>query len=68
MTIDEMIEVLQAYKEGKTIQAREKGYTDWFDTNYPFFDFDNLEYRIKEQKIVPYETFDGTPCKKEVKG
>lgn len=63
MTIDEMIEVLQAYKEGKAIQAREKGYTDWVDTNYPFFDFDNLEYRIKEQK-----TFDDTPGGKEVKG
>lgn len=58
MTIDEMIEVLQAYKVGKTIQAREKGYTEWFDTTYPFFDFDNLDYRVKEQNIVPEEASD----------
>lgn len=53
-----MIEVLQAYKVGKTIQVREKGYTEWFDTTYPFFDFDNLDYRIKEQNIVPEEASD----------
>ena len=60
MTIDEMIEVLQAYKEGKAIQAVPLcDNSGWYDVKKPSWDFSAMEYRIKpEKKIIPYETFE----------
>lgn len=60
MTTEEMIQVIQAHKEGKTILAKPKGDTEaeWFVVMNSEFDFKHLEYRIKlEKKFVPYETF-----------
>ena len=51
MTIDEMIEVLQAYKDGKTVQIRRKG--GWHDMDFDsecIFGFVN--YRVKPE---PFE-------------
>lgn len=52
MTFDEMIAVLQAAKEGKTIQVRGKGFHRWDDLSVntipsASFDFSAFEYRIK---------------------
>ncbi len=49
MTVDEMIEVLQAYKNGKTIQVRPKLYDDksYEDISDPSFRFGQFEYRVK---------------------
>lgn len=61
MTIDEMIKMLQAYKEGKKILAKLKGDSkaEWFNVLTNEFDFKHLEYLIKpEKKIIPYETFE----------
>jgi len=47
MTIDEMIDVLQAAKRGETIQCRRKlGGDSWGDC-LPLWSFDVLEYRVK---------------------
>lgn len=56
MSIDEQIEVLKAYKEGKTIQMRDrdpKG--NWFrrpslNGGYPSFDFAHYDYRVESEE------------------
>lgn len=56
--IKEMLPVLQAFAEGKTIESRcIKGDKSlWYDDEDPIFDND-LEYRIKpEQKFRPFNT------------
>ena len=51
MTIDEMIAVLQAAKEGKQIQARSKHYPDggWRDTDISSWHFFPFDYRVKPE-------------------
>lgn len=53
MTIDEMIEVLQAAKRGETIQLREKDCSQWRDEN-PLWNFYRFEYRVKPKPRVLY--------------
>jgi hypothetical protein len=50
-TIDEMIEILQAYKEGKTLECRESFFDKavWKTVIEPVFSFHNTEYRIKKE-------------------
>lgn len=50
------IEVMQAYVDGKHIQARGIGRNDiWGEVINPMWDFDTFEYRIKpEKKLRPY--------------
>lgn len=53
MTVDQMIEVLTAYKAGKKIQFYHDG--KWIDchNNNPAFDFINTGYRVKpEPKVI----------------
>ena len=48
-------EVLKAYGEGKTIQAKSIMNNKWLDVTEPMFDFFRSEYRIKpEPKYVPF--------------
>jgi len=49
MTHDEMIAVIQACKEGKVIQHRQKGWKSWTDTLTPSWDFALREYRVKPE-------------------
>ena len=53
MTIDKMIEVLQAARAGETIQYREVPYGDWFDNPYAW-NFTTWEYRVKPKPRVIY--------------
>jgi hypothetical protein len=58
MTHDEMIEVIQAHKDGKVIQLRGLQ-RDWIDVpRTPDWDFPNIIYRVKpepkEYWLVPY--------------
>lgn len=56
MSIDEMIEVLHAFKDGKEIEYfyANKKWVD-VDTNFTQFDFSEGEYRIKPQpEYVPF--------------
>ena len=50
-TIDEMIEILQAYKERKTLECREAflDRASWKTVSEPVFSFNNTEYRIKKE-------------------
>lgn len=60
MKIDEMIEVMKAYKEGKPIEFRGKGSPmtqKWASADEPIWDWDSLDYRVKpEPEYVPYDS------------
>ena len=49
--IDRMVAVMQAAKEGKTIQSRNLDHGDidvhWIDTTSPLWDWHTCDYRIK---------------------
>lgn len=54
-TIEEMISVMESYKEGKTIQINNVGMGDWEDLKDPDWDWGRYDYRVKpEPKIRPY--------------
>ena len=46
MNIDEMIEVLNAYKRGEKIEYYSTDENNWIKTNTPLFNFAICEYRI----------------------
>lgn len=50
MTVDQMIEVLTAYKAGKKIQFYHV--CGWVDCNNPAFDFISTKYRVKPEPRV----------------
>lgn len=55
--VKEMLPVLQAFADGKTIESRciKGGKSLWYDDEDPSFD-DDFEYRIKpEQKFRPFK-------------
>jgi len=50
MKHDEMIEVIQAHKDGKRIQLSGKhASASWFDTDCPGFSFGEYDYRVKPE-------------------
>jgi len=53
MKYDGMIAVIQAAKEGKTIQARGASGC-WMDTAIPVFDFARFDYRVKPSEPKAY--------------
>jgi hypothetical protein len=52
MTIDEMLEVLQAAKRGETVECRLCGASTWkpIPFNQPSWAFDKFDYRIAPKK------------------
>lgn len=57
--VKELLPIIQAYAEGKTIQQkRQVGYKDeWFDVNLPLWNESPSNYRIKpEVKYRPFKT------------
>ena len=56
MTNDEIITVVQAAKDGKTIQYRNGIITEggWSETTVPLWDFNHLDFRVKPEKKVMY--------------
>ena len=48
-TLDEMIAVMQAYKEGKAIEFSCKGMDGWSNAKAPYWDWVTYDYRIKKQ-------------------
>ena len=50
MQIDEMIAVLQAAKEGKTIQDSLSN-DAWYDNPDPTWNFQQLKYRVKPEPV-----------------
>ena len=64
MTHDEMIAVIQAHKEGKVIEWRDKEHPEdlWNAPGNPCWDFSTFDYRIKpELKYRPWKTVDEVP-------
>lgn len=60
MVTSEILNILNAYKEGKTIQYSEmipNAPKEWMDLNTPpFWNFEDYEYRIKPKETVePYQ-------------
>jgi hypothetical protein len=51
MNIDEMIEVLQAFKDGEQIQSKVYEHDIWHDDNEPKWGFKFREYRVKPKPI-----------------
>ncbi len=58
-TTEEMIEVLQAFQQGKPIEylyINRDANEDWNDDPDPKFNFEEFLYRVKkEQKSMPYD-------------
>ena len=50
ITIKEMINVMEWFEGGGTIECVEKGYDDWERTNNPYWNWYDYDYRIKEPK------------------
>ena len=50
ITIKEMINVMEWFEGGGTIECVEKGYDDWEITNNPYWNWYDYDYRIKEPK------------------
>lgn len=50
MTPDQIIEVVTAFKNGKTIEARHKAMGDWH-VAVPAWDFHQFDYRIKPEPL-----------------
>jgi hypothetical protein len=52
MTHDEMIAVIAAHKDGKTVQVRCKGSDrEWGYTSGPYWNFADCDYRIKPEPL-----------------
>lgn len=68
-TIDEMIEVMQAYKDGKTIEFTDFYYDDnWKEIDSPYWNWRLFDYRVKpEPKYVPYDSVDEVEKDKWIK-
>ena len=61
MTIDEQIEILQAFKEGKRVYYYSDATGRWEEKKNrenPIFDFQNIEYRIVEPEKTLEEEVD----------
>lgn len=55
MTHDEMIAVIQAQKDGKTIQSCLKGHGEaWLDVAQPSWQFAHYDYRVKKEPQTVY--------------
>lgn len=53
MTVDQMIEVLTAYKAGKKIEVKGHDGVKWHNTSLPAWDFAECDYRVKpEPKVI----------------
>lgn len=59
MTHDEMIEVIQAHKEGRTIQARHRKKHPWGDVPNPSWNFFEVQYRVKPEPKKLWVNFYG---------
>lgn len=61
----ELLPIIQAFVEGKTIEFRERGCTLWTESVSPIFNFAIFEYRIKpEPKYRPFK--DAEECWQEM--
>lgn len=58
-TTEEMIEVMQAYADGKKIESTVNGYNKWSDCDYPTWEWVAFDFRVKKEPTYrPYESVD----------
>lgn len=54
-TIDEMIEVMQAFSEGKKIEMGDGSVDHWIPVEHPMWNWGSMDYRISsKQSTKPY--------------
>lgn len=62
MKTEEMIEVMQAFVDGKAIEFRPEGSDEWGDVPKPVWDWSCFEYRIKpkviKKLVLPWDFID----------
>lgn len=64
-TIEEMIAVMQAYADGKKIEALSTRSNKWKYCPHPIWEWNYIDYRIKQEpKYRPYK--DAAECFKDV--
>ncbi len=52
MTPDQIIEVVTAFKNGKTLQCKDKNFNgEWIDVPHPIWNFALVDYRVKPEPI-----------------
>ena len=53
----ELLPIIKAFADGKTIEVYQKGFGEWWETAKPNFDGDPKNYRVKpEPKYRPFKT------------
>jgi len=55
MSLDEMIAVMQHYRDGGEVEYRSYSYPEWKDAVTPIWNFNKYDYRIKEKTKTVYE-------------
>ena len=58
MTLEEKIEVIRAFSEGKPVEGCNKEVGLWEDKVYDIWDFDDCKYRIKPDKDTKFKVGD----------
>ncbi|WP_103567454.1 hypothetical protein [Campylobacter concisus] len=53
MTLEEKLEVIKAYAEGKPIEYFSKFHNNWFDKIHNIWDLEEGRYRIKPKETAP---------------
>lgn len=65
MTLEEKIEVIKAYAEGKPIEFFSKFHNNWFDKIHDIWYFEEREYRIKPEETAKFKAGDVLLAKKD---
>lgn len=65
MTLEEKIEVIKAYAEGKPIEFFSKFHNNWFDKIHDIWYFEEGEYRIKPEAAAKFKAGDVLLAKKD---
>ena len=58
ITLEEKIEVIRAFSEGKPVEGCNKEVGLWEDKVYDIWDFDDCKYRIKPEATTKFKTGD----------
>lgn len=58
MTLEEKIEVIRAYAEGKAVEVYDKYSDEWFAKEHNAWDFDVYNYRIKPEETTKFKVGD----------
>ena len=57
-SVQDKINVMQAFIEGKEIESRHVGLCEWAYSPSPLWQWGTYEYRVKQKNYRPFETID----------